>query len=144
MSIIFVNVWLPSCQCSAGYFIIHLPLVWTLGLHFNTIYLHSIVCYCSFTRTNSIPPNRADKSDRIQKRQLGVYFKNLHVTGLGSSVSYQPTVGSIFDPRAQMDAIDEVRHPRIRDILQGFEGVVRPGEMLREYQFFRFCNLCRL
>ncbi|KAI0089451.1 pleiotropic drug resistance ABC transporter [Irpex rosettiformis] len=71
-----------------------------------------------------------DKAENVVHRELGVYFKDLHVTGLGASVSHQPTVGSMIDPRNIIHAINDVRHPAVRSILTGFEGVVRPGEML--------------
>ncbi|KAF9555317.1 pleiotropic drug resistance ABC transporter [Agrocybe pediades] len=66
----------------------------------------------------------------IGARELGVTFQNLHVTGLGASASYQATIGSIFNPLNFKNAIQAKRHPAIRDILNGFSGCVRPGEML--------------
>jgi len=59
-------------------------------------------------------------------------FKDLKVVGLGASVSYQPTLGSEMGPSGIIDAIHDFRHPPVKDILSGFEGVVRPGEMLCE------------
>ena len=76
--------------------------------------------------------DRVDKTQNIQARELGVYFKDLRVTGLGASVSYQPTVGSLFDLRNHFQAFHQLRHPAIRNIIDGFDGVVRPGQMLRE------------
>jgi ATP-binding cassette subfamily G (WHITE) protein 2 (SNQ2) len=58
-------------------------------------------------------------------------FKDLHVVGLGAAASFQPTFGSMFNPKAILENIQTLRHPPLRDILKGFEGVVRPGEMLR-------------
>ena len=74
--------------------------------------------------------DRVDKTENIQARELGVYFSDLRVTGLGASVSYQPTVGSLLDPRAQLDALHALRHPAVRTLLDGFDGVVRPGETI--------------
>ncbi|KAF9242313.1 ABC-2 type transporter-domain-containing protein [Melanogaster broomeanus] len=68
--------------------------------------------------------------DGIQKRELGLMFKDLRVVGIGARASFQPTFGSLFSPNTIMRGIDAVRHPPIRDILSGFEGVVTPGEML--------------
>ena len=59
-------------------------------------------------------------------------FKDLKVVGLGASASYQPTLGSVLNPLSLIEAINEFRHPPVKDILTGFEGVVRPGEMLCE------------
>jgi ATP-binding cassette subfamily G (WHITE) protein 2 (SNQ2) len=58
-------------------------------------------------------------------------FKDLHVVGLGAAASFQPTFGSMLNPKAILENIQTWRHPPLRDILTGFEGVVRPGEMLR-------------
>jgi hypothetical protein len=44
-------------------------------------------------------------------------------------------VGSVFNPRVILKKIQALRHPPLRDILSGFEGVVRPGEMLHMYPF---------
>jgi ATP-binding cassette subfamily G (WHITE) protein 2 (SNQ2) len=60
-------------------------------------------------------------------------FKNLKVVGLGASTSYQPTIASILNPLNLLKAVNAIRHPPTKDILSGFEGVVRPGEMLCTY-----------
>ena len=60
-------------------------------------------------------------------------FKNLRVVGLGAAASYQPTFGSFFNPKIILEKIRTARHPPLRDIISGFEGVLRPGEMLRRY-----------
>ena|ERR1700677_2180511 len=69
----------------------------------------------------------------IQSRELGVMFRDLRVVGLGAAASYQPTFGSFFNPKVILEKIRALRHPPLRDILSGFEGVIRPGEMLRMY-----------
>ena len=58
-------------------------------------------------------------------------FKDLRVVGLGSAASFQPTFGSTFNPKVMLESLNNIRNPPLRDILSGFEGVVRPGEMLR-------------
>jgi ATP-binding cassette, subfamily G (WHITE), member 2, SNQ2 len=63
-------------------------------------------------------------------------FKDLRVVGLGASASYQSTLGSVLNPLNILEAVNAFRHPATKDILTGFEGVVRPGEMLRELIFF--------
>jgi ATP-binding cassette subfamily G (WHITE) protein 2 (SNQ2) len=62
-------------------------------------------------------------------------FKDLCVVGVGARASLQPTMGSLFDPSAILSDISATRNPPIRDILSGFEGVVAPGEMLRQSFF---------
>lgn len=65
-------------------------------------------------------------------RELGIMFKDLKVVGLGASASYQPTLGSLMNPLNMLESIKTLRHPPIKDIISNFEGVIRPGEMLRE------------
>ncbi|KAF8957821.1 pleiotropic drug resistance ABC transporter [Flammula alnicola] len=67
---------------------------------------------------------------QIKARSLGIGFRDLRVVGLGASDSFLPTLGSLFNPRVILENLQHARHPNIRDILSGFEGVVKPGEML--------------
>ncbi|KAF9650879.1 pleiotropic drug resistance ABC transporter [Thelephora ganbajun] len=66
----------------------------------------------------------------ITPRTLGVYFKDLRVTGTGASSFFQNTVGSRLNPKVAYDDIRRALRPETRDILCGFNGVLRPGEML--------------
>ncbi|KAF7316625.1 Brefeldin A resistance protein [Mycena chlorophos] len=66
----------------------------------------------------------------IEKRELGVVFEDLKVVGLGATASYQPTLGSTLNPFSIPEQINNARHPSLRNILDGFTGLVRPGEML--------------
>ncbi|KIJ59901.1 hypothetical protein HYDPIDRAFT_32776 [Hydnomerulius pinastri MD-312] len=66
----------------------------------------------------------------LKQRELGVMFKDLRVVGTGARASFQPTMGSLFNPAAIMRGLNAMRHPPVRDILSDFEGVVKPGEML--------------
>lgn len=72
---------------------------------------------------------RCDEEE-IKWRELGVVFNDLRVVGIGARSSLQPTMGSLFSPTSILRKISEARHPPVRDILSGFEGVVAPGEML--------------
>lgn len=67
-------------------------------------------------------------------------FENLRVVGLGATVKYQSTTSSFFDPRTYIEAVNTLRHPPVRDILSGFSGVVRPGEMLRTSSSHPYLN----
>ena len=58
-------------------------------------------------------------------------FEDLRVVGVGAAASYQPTLGSSLNPLNFVRNIGAALHPATRDILTGFNGVVRPGEMLR-------------
>lgn len=71
----------------------------------------------------------------ITPRTLGVYFKDLRVIGTGASSSFQDTVGSRLNPKVAYDDIRRALRPKTRDILSEFNGVVRPGEMLRKSPF---------
>ncbi|KAJ7196400.1 pleiotropic drug resistance ABC transporter [Mycena pura] len=66
----------------------------------------------------------------VDRRELGVAFQDLKVVGLGASASFQPTLGSTLNPLSILEQIKTLRHPPLRNILEGFSGVVRPGEML--------------
>jgi hypothetical protein len=57
-------------------------------------------------------------------------FRDLRVVGLASAASHIPTVGAFLNPSALLEKIQSIRHPYLKTILSGFEGVVRPGEML--------------
>lgn len=86
-----------------------------------------LVCF----EANGIYRHRKEKSN-IHRRELGVMFQDLRVIGLGSAENYQSTFGSLFNPRVLLQSLRETRKPPLRDILSGFEGAVRPGEMLRQ------------
>ena len=66
-------------------------------------------------------------------RKLGVMFRDLRVVGLGVGTAVQHTVLSLLYPKSIKKHIDTLRHPPLRDVISGFEGVVLPGEMLRTY-----------
>ncbi|KAI0035475.1 ABC-2 type transporter-domain-containing protein [Vararia minispora EC-137] len=66
----------------------------------------------------------------IPQRELGVAFKDLRVQGIGSTSSHQETLGSLLNPLYFPERVRNAVNPPVRDILAGFEGVVRPGEML--------------
>lgn len=73
---------------------------------------------------------RKKREAQVKVRELGVMFRDLQVIGLGSTASCQPTLGSVLNPLNILESIQHARHPSLRDIISGFEGVVRPGEML--------------
>ncbi|THH28859.1 hypothetical protein EUX98_g5325 [Antrodiella citrinella] len=66
----------------------------------------------------------------IKTRELGVMFKDLKVVGLGATARQQSTFGSMLNPVNMLRSVHDLRRPALRNILEGFEGVVRPGEML--------------
>ncbi|OSX63435.1 hypothetical protein POSPLADRAFT_1074039 [Postia placenta MAD-698-R-SB12] len=82
-----------------------------------------------FEKTLKHVVRRIDESD-IKRRELGVVFEGLRVVGQAASSSFQPTLGSEMNPFKIVEIIRNIRHPAVRDILSGFEGCVRPGEML--------------
>ncbi|KAF8622877.1 hypothetical protein AX15_006680 [Amanita polypyramis BW_CC] len=72
---------------------------------------------------------RLDEAN-IKSRELGIMFRDLRIVGLVSSASYIPTFGSTLNPFIILENIQNIRRPSLQNILSGFEGVVRPGEML--------------
>lgn len=70
--------------------------------------------------------------------ELGVMFKDLRVIGQGAVASYQSTIASVLNPLNLFKTINTIRHPPTKVILSGFEGVVRPGEMLCKYLVLTF------
>jgi ATP-binding cassette subfamily G (WHITE) protein 2 (SNQ2) len=75
--------------------------------------------------------SRVEESE-IKTRTLGVVFQNLCVVGLGASATYKSTLGSALDFTKIFKLIRQLRQPPTREIITRFEGVVSPGEMLRE------------
>lgn len=79
---------------------------------------------------------RSDEA-QIKRRELGVSFQNLRVVGIGATATLQNTIWSMLNVFGYLGhLVHEFRHPPTRDILSGFEGVVRPGEMLRSFHLF--------
>ncbi|KAF8597195.1 hypothetical protein BDV93DRAFT_539338 [Ceratobasidium sp. AG-I] len=66
----------------------------------------------------------------IKRRDLGVGFVDLTVKGLGAAAKYQPTIFSMLSPKTWVRQFNDARHPPVKDILSGFNGVARSGEML--------------
>ncbi|KAL0957046.1 hypothetical protein HGRIS_003145 [Hohenbuehelia grisea] len=63
-------------------------------------------------------------------RQMGVLFTDLSITGIGAAATKQKTVGSVLNPAQWNAAVQNLRHPAVRHIISGFNGLVKPGEML--------------
>ncbi|KAG5352685.1 hypothetical protein C0989_001027 [Termitomyces sp. Mn162] len=82
-----------------------------------------------FEKTLKMVVQKKDAA-HIQSRELGVMFENLRVRGLGSSAAFFPTVWSTLNPTMIFQQLQMLRNPPLRTIIEGFEGVVRPGEML--------------
>lgn len=91
---------------------------------------------------------RQNRSEEEQTRHSGVIFRNLTVKGVGLGASLQPTVGDVFMglPRAlsklfsnlgrgktskDTSAVEAaMAKPPVRELISGFDGCVRPGELL--------------
>lgn len=89
---------------------------------------YSALCF-HFVLTKDFA-RRRDEAD-IKSRELGVLFDQLRVVGEGTSSSLQSTLGSGLNPMNLVHTVQNSRHPHLRNIVNGFQGVVRPGEMLR-------------
>ncbi|ROW15604.1 hypothetical protein VPNG_02208 [Cytospora leucostoma] len=80
---------------------------------------------------------RQQQSEEENTRHSGVVFRNLTVKGAGLGASLQPTVGDIFMtlPRFLKNLLTKgpraaTGKPPVRNLLDSFDGCVRPGEML--------------
>lgn len=80
---------------------------------------------------------RQEKSEEEKTRHSGVVFRNLTVKGAGLGASLQPTVGDIFLglPRFLANLFTKgpqaaTGKPPVRNLLNSFDGCVRPGEIL--------------
>lgn len=73
---------------------------------------------------------RAAKDANVKFRRASFTFKNLNVSGSGIAVNLQATVASVLlAPIRLREWILMAKKPP-RKILSGFDGVVKPGEML--------------
>ena len=74
---------------------------------------------------------RKEEKEGVLRRELGVSFNHLKVTGDGSGLAYGPSMGEILTGPSRIgSAIKAMRHPTRKNILVDFTGAVRPGEML--------------
>ena len=65
------------------------------------------------------------------RRTMGIAFRDLTVTGVGSGVELNQTFGSLLtSPLRIVSGIRAMMNPPIKTIIQDFEGCVKPGEML--------------
>ncbi|KAL4976417.1 ABC-2 type transporter-domain-containing protein [Aspergillus desertorum] len=60
----------------------------------------------------------------------GVLFRNLTVSGSGSALQLQPTVGSVLSAPLRIPELLRQRRKEPRRILHGLDGVLKTGEML--------------
>ncbi|OAP63066.1 hypothetical protein AYL99_02293 [Fonsecaea erecta] len=73
---------------------------------------------------------REAEGANIKLRRASITFKNLNVSGSGIAMNLQPTVASyLLAPLRAAEWIRFAKKPQ-RKILTGFDGVVKPGEML--------------
>ena len=80
---------------------------------------------------------RQAHSEEEKTRHSGVIFRDLTVKGVGLGASLQPTVGDVFLglPRTIKNLITKgpkaaAGKPPVRNLINSFDGCVRPGEML--------------
>lgn len=73
----------------------------------------------------------AQGEEGFQERTAGVSFRNLSAHGIAGGADYQASVGNVFlqGAGAIKDLISH-KGKRTIDILQGLDGLVKPGEML--------------
>lgn len=64
----------------------------------------------------------------VRMLKSGFVFKNLRVTGTGSSLQYQHTVSSVMTAPLRIGELFKKGKERV--ILKNFEGVVKAGELV--------------
>ncbi|KAM0754754.1 putative SNQ2-ABC transporter [Meredithblackwellia eburnea MCA 4105] len=65
------------------------------------------------------------------RREVGVTFKDLTVSGVGSGFGYAPSMGEILSALPRLPStIQSMRHPVLKNILTEFTGTIRPKEMV--------------
>jgi len=105
-----------------------------------------LILFLVFYQCTSLSSRREEHN--IKPRSLGIVFRDLRVSGLTAASPYFPTLGSMFNPMSMLENVQSLRHPNIKDILSGFEGVAKPGEMIRMFIRFTWCsdslNFCQV
>lgn len=71
---------------------------------------------------------RIQDEHNIVQRRAGFVFKNLKVSGAGSAINLQQTVGSLLMAPLRLRELFD-RSPE-KTLLNGFDGVLKSGEML--------------
>jgi hypothetical protein len=72
-----------------------------------------------------------DKEGIPRPPSTGVVFQNLNVSGSGSALQYQSTVGSILlEPFRPSGWLSFAKHSPEKHILRNFDGLLKSGEML--------------
>ena len=102
------------------------------SVDFGEALRHSVkLCVKAFSFLLGLINHLVSRKDaNVKSRNLGVVFHDLEVIGKGTSALYQPTIGTIFNPVCTVENVRAARQAPLKTILTGFEGVVKPGEML--------------
>ena len=87
-------------------------------------------------------PQRHEENN-VKPQSLGIVFHDLRMSGLTAASSYFPILGSLFKPVSIIENVQNFRHSNVMDNLSGFEGVVKPGEMIRMFIHLISCGLHR-
>jgi len=73
---------------------------------------------------------QSSDGDRFLARTAGVAFRNLNAHGFGAATDYQKSVGNVMlEVVGMARRLMGVAQQRV-DILRGFDGLIKPGEML--------------
>lgn len=73
----------------------------------------------------------AQGEDEFRARTAGVSFRNLSAHGVAGGADYQPSVGNVaLQVAGSLKDLVSRKGKRTIDILQGLDGLVKPGEML--------------
>ncbi|CAN6607203.1 protein Snq2p [Trichomonascus vanleenenianus] len=74
--------------------------------------------------------NKMDDAGR-KLNKVGVTFKNLTTKGVDAGASYNPSVGELLRGLINLPkAIMSMRNPPLRNIIEGFDGLIEAGDMV--------------
>ncbi|KAF2092595.1 hypothetical protein NA57DRAFT_82150 [Rhizodiscina lignyota] len=68
--------------------------------------------------------------EEVKRKRAGIVFKGLNVSGSGSALNIQNTVGSLLMAPFHIGEFVNIGHKPQKQILKDFDGVLKSGEML--------------
>lgn len=66
----------------------------------------------------------------IKRKRAGIVFKNLSISGTGSALNIQPSIGSMFTAPLRIGELFSFGKKKPKQILHSFNGLMKSGELL--------------
>lgn len=73
---------------------------------------------------------RLSEEQGLKVKRAGLVFKNVNVSGSGSALNIQGTVGSMFTAPLRINNLLNIGHTKHKQILHDFNGLMKSGELL--------------